>query len=134
MPIGHIRSLGLEFQTLSPQGIVGVQRINTAVQAGTFRLAGVYESSNPWYQLSPTLFALTANENADIATLTYDDIWTDPQLALLVKFGFSGLGGSVTQTTYLTTMVTKGGINTYEEIYKKALNNALARFPPDHPH
>jgi putative aldouronate transport system substrate-binding protein len=127
MPIGHIRSLGLEFQTLSPQGVVGVERINTAVQAGTFRLAGVYQSDNPWYQLSPTLFALTANENADIATLTYDDIWADAQLALLVKFGFSGNGGSVTQTTYLTTMVTKSGINTYEEIYKKALNNALAR-------
>jgi len=127
MPIGHIRSLGLEFQTLSPQGVAGVQRINTAVQAGTFRLAGVYESDNPWYQLSPSLFALTANENADIATLTYDDIWADAQLALLVKFGFSGNGGSVTQTAYLTTMVTKSNINTYEEIYKKALNNALAR-------
>ena len=127
MPIGHIRSLGLEFQTLSPQGVAGVERINTAVQAGTFRLAGVYESDNPWYQLSPSLFALTANENADIATLTYDDIWADAQLALLVKFGFSGNGGSVTQTAYLTTMVTKSGVNTYEEIYKKALNNALAR-------
>jgi len=127
MPIGHIRSLGLEFQTLSPQGVIGIQRINTAVQAGTFRLAGVYPSDNPWYQLSPSLFALTANENADIATLTYDDIWADAQLALLVKFGFSGNGGSVTQQAYLTTMVTKSGINTYDQIYKKALNNALAR-------
>lgn len=127
MPIGHIRSLGLEFQTLSSQGITGIERINTAVQAGTFRLAGVYPSNNPWYQFVPTLFALTANESADIATLTFDDIWTDAQLPILVKYGFTGNGGSVTRETYLTTMVVKNGVNTYTEIYKKALNNAIAR-------
>jgi len=127
MPIGHIRSLGLEFQTLSPQGIDGIKRINTAVQAGTFRLAGVYPSDNPWYQFVPTLFALTANESTDIATLTYDDIWADAQLPLLVKHGFTGNGGSVTRTTYLTTMVVRDGVDTYVEIYKRALNNAIAR-------
>ncbi|RJX25401.1 MAG: hypothetical protein C4537_04435 [Acholeplasma sp.] len=127
MPIGHIRSLGLEFQTLSSQGASGIQRVNTAVQAGTFRLAGVYPSDNPWYQFVPTLFALTANESTDIATLVYDDIWVDAQLAILVKYGFTGQGGSVTQTTYLTTMVVKDGIDTYTLIYKRALNNAIAR-------
>lgn len=127
MPIGHIRSLGLEFQTLSSQGVTGVERLNVAVQAGTFRVAGVYESSNPWYNFVPTLFALTANESADIQTLTYDDIWVDAQLPVLVKYGFTGNGGSVTRETYLTTMVTKDGINTYTEIYKRALNNAIAR-------
>lgn len=127
MPIGHIRSLGLEFQTLSPQGITGIERINVAVQANTFRLAGVYPSTNPWYQFVPTLFALTANETADIATLTYDDIWADAQLKKLVKYGFTGTNDTVTRETYLTTMVTKSGVNTYEEIYKKALNNAIAR-------
>jgi putative aldouronate transport system substrate-binding protein len=127
MPIGHIRSLGLEFQTLSTQGVTGVERLNTAVQAGTFRVAGVYESSNPWYNFVPSLFALTANESADIQTLTYDDIWTNEQLPILVKYGFTGNSGSVTRDTYLTTMVTKDGINTYTEIYKRALNNAIAR-------
>ena len=127
MPIGHIRSLGLEFQTLSPQGISGITRINTAVQAGTFRLAGVYESDSPWYQFVPTLFALTANESTDIATLTYDDIYADAQLSILVKHGFTGNGGSVTRETYLNTMVTKDSVNTYIEIYKRALNNAIAR-------
>lgn len=127
MPIGHIRSLGLEFQTLSSQGVTGIERVNTAVQAGTFRLAGVYPSDNPWYQFVPTLFALTANESTDIATLTYDDIWVDAQLPILVKYGFTGEGGSVTQTAYLTTMVVKDGIDTYTLIYKRALNNAIAR-------
>lgn len=127
MPIGHIRGLGLEYQTLSPQGIVGIERVNTAVQAGTFRLAGVYQSSNPWYQFVPTLFALTANESTDIATLIYDDLWADAQLSSLVKYGFTGLGTSITRTVYLTERVTVNGINTYEAIYKKALNNAIAR-------
>ncbi len=127
MPIGHIRGLGLEYQTLSPQGIVGIERINVAVQAGTFRLAGVYPSSNPWYQFVPTLFALTATESADINTLIFDDIWADAQLATLVKYGFTGLGTSITRTVYLNERVTVNGINTYEEIYKKALNNAIAR-------
>jgi hypothetical protein len=127
MPIGHIRSLGLEFQTLSPQGKAGVERVNTAVQANTFRLAGVYPSDNPWYQFVPTLFALTASESTDIATLTYDDIWAITNFTILVKFGFTGTGGSITRETYLTTMVTKDGINTYELIYKRALNNAIAR-------
>ena len=40
LPIGHIRSLGLEFQTLSEEGTLGIERINTAVKAGTLLLAG----------------------------------------------------------------------------------------------
>lgn len=127
MPIGHIRSLGLEFQTLSPQGIAGIERINVAVQANTFRLAGIYKSDNPWYQLVPTAFALTADDYEDFKALTYDDIWAVNKLKILVKYGFTGEGTSVTRTTYLTTMVTKDDVNTYEAIYKKALNEAIAR-------
>jgi putative aldouronate transport system substrate-binding protein len=127
MPIGHIRGLGLEFQTLSDQGIAGIQRINTAVQAGVFRLAGVYQSENPWYRLSPSLFALTADELADMQTLTYDDIWADAQLAKLTRYGFSGNGGTITSQVYFDTYVTKDSINTYQVIYKAALEAAYAR-------
>jgi len=127
MPIGHIRSLGLEFQTLSPQGVDGVARINTAVQAGTFRLAGVYESDNPWYQFVPTLFAITANEATDIGTLTYTQFFADPALASLVKYSFSGQGSSITRQVFLEEHVVKGSVNTYEQIYRRALNNAIAR-------
>ena len=127
MPIGHIRSLGLEYQTLSPQGIAGVERINTAVQAGTFRLAGVYESTNPWYQFVPTLFAITANEATDIGTLTYTQFYADANLASLVKYSFSGQGSSITRQVFLEEHVVKGTVNTYEQIYRRALNNAIAR-------
>lgn len=127
MPIGHVRSLGLEYQTLSSQGIAGIERINTAVQAGTFRLAGVYKSTNPWYRLAPSLFALTADELADMQALTYDDIWADAQLKKLVRYGFSGNEGTVTSQVYFNTYITKDGINTYEVIYKAALEAAYAR-------
>ncbi|MCU0105028.1 bacterial Ig-like domain-containing protein [Acholeplasma vituli] len=127
MPIGHIRGLGLEYQTLSDQGVAGIERINVAVQANTFRLAGVYQSENPFYRLSPSLFALSADELADMQTLTYDDIWADAQLAKLVRDGFTGLGGTVTPEVYFSTYVTKDGINTYQVIYKAALEAAYAR-------
>jgi len=125
--IGHIRSLGLEYQTLSPQGVEGIERINVAVQAGTFRLAGQYVSTNPWYRLSPSLFALTADEIADMQTLTYDDLWADAQLAKLVRYAFSGDGGTVTSTVYFDTYVTKASVNTYEMIYKASLQAAYDR-------
>lgn len=131
MPIGHIRGLGLEYQTLSSQGIAGIERINVAVQANTFRLAGVYQSTNPWYRLAPSLFALTADELADMQTLTYDDIWADAQLAKLVRFGFSGNGNTITSEVYFNTYVSKTTgsvtINTYQAIYKAALDAAYAR-------
>lgn len=127
MPIGHIRGLGLEYQTLSPQGIAGIERINTAVVAGTFRLAGVYQSENPWYRLSPSLFALTADDIQDMQTLTYDDLWADAQLSKLVRFAFSGNGDTVTSQVYFAEYVTKGSINTYHEIYRAILEEAYAR-------
>ena len=127
MAIGHIRDLGLEYQTLSSQGIAGIERINVAVNAGTFRLAGQYESTNPWYRLSPSLFALNEDEIADMATLTYDDKWADAELAKLVRYAFTGNGDTVTAQVYFDTFVTKDGINTYELIYKAALEAAYAR-------
>ena len=116
---------------LSSQGIAGIERINVAVQANTFRLAGVYQSTNPWYRLAPSLFALTADELADMQTLTYDDIWADAQLAKLVRFGFSGNGNTITSEVYFNTYVSKTTgsvtINTYQAIYKAALDAAYAR-------
>ena len=127
MPIGHIRGLGLEYQTLSDQGIAGIERINVAVNANVFRLAGVYQSENPFYRLSPSLFALTADQLADMQTLTYDDIWADAQLAKLVRDGFTGENGTITAQVYFDTLVNKDGINTYQVIYKAALEEAYLR-------
>ncbi|MBM7453265.1 putative aldouronate transport system substrate-binding protein [Acholeplasma morum] len=131
MAIGHIRGLGLEYQTLSDQGIAGIERINVAVNAGTFRLAGQYESTNPWYRLAPSLFALTKDQSQDMATLTYDDLWADAELKKLVRNAFSGEGLSVTKEVYFSTYVNKtvgdATVNTYKDIYQAALEEAYNR-------
>ncbi|MDD3958058.1 MAG: hypothetical protein PHO96_04150 [Candidatus Izemoplasmatales bacterium] len=127
MPIGHIRSLGLEFQTLSEEGIAGIERINTAVVAGTFKLAGQVDSENPWYNLSPTFFPLTQTDSQMIAaSATFKELYTDANLAKLLKFGFTGQGGSKTVEEYWE-MFEMGAYDVYDILYIRAYRDAYAR-------
>lgn len=127
MPIGHIRSLGLEFQTLSQEGIIGIERINTAVNAGVLKLAGMVDSTNPWFELSPTFFPLTKIDNDLItASATFRTLFNDNALITLVKFGFSGNGGSKTEAEF-KAMFNMNGIDVYELIYIKAYRDAYTR-------
>ena len=127
LPIGHIRSLGLEFQTLSSDGQAGIDRINTAVQAGTFYLAGQVDTTNPWYSLSPTFYPLTEAESDDItAAATFTAIFADNNLITMVKYGFSGNGGSLTESAYWDEFEIDG-IDVYENVYIKAYRDAYAR-------
>ncbi|PKK93451.1 MAG: hypothetical protein CVV61_04595 [Tenericutes bacterium HGW-Tenericutes-6] len=127
MPIGHIRSLGLEFQTLSEEGIIGIERLNTAVKAGVLKLAGLVDSDNPWYQLSPTFFPLTKAESDLItAAASFRTIYNDNALVTMVKYGFSGNGGSLTEEAYWNSFK-MNNIDVYEAIYIKAYRDAYAR-------
>lgn len=129
MPIGHIRSLGLEFQILSKEGEEGIERINAAVKAGTLLLAGQTgkESKNKWYDLSPTFFPLTAEESEEIQTAaTFREIFTDNALVTILKNGFSGQGGSLTVQQYKDSMM-YNNVNAYENFYISAYRAALDR-------
>ncbi len=127
MPIGHIRSLGLEFQTLSDQGVEGIERINTAVSAGVLKLAGLVDSDNPWFNLSPTFFPLTKNESDMItAAASFRTIYQDNALITMVKYGFSGNGGSKTEEEYWA-LFDMNGVDVYEVIYIKAYRDAYQR-------
>lgn len=127
MPVGHIRTLGLEYQTLSDQGKAGIERINTAFSAGVLKLAGQVESTNPWYGQTPSVFALTKAESDQIAlAATYRDTWDVNKVILLVKYGFSGEGESLTREEYLATL-TYNNVNAYTTIYLPAYERALAR-------
>jgi hypothetical protein len=127
LPIGHVRGMGLEFQTLSEEGILGIERINTAVNAGVLKLAGMVNSTNPWYRLSPTFFPLTKNESDMIAaSATFRAIYADNALVTMVKHGFSGQGGSYTQEAYWATFMIND-VNVYNEIYIQAYRDAYAR-------
>jgi len=126
MPIGHVRSLGLEFQTLSEDGQIGVDRINVAVAAGVLKLAG-QPNENPWFQLSPTFYPLTADEtNMITAAASFRTIYTDAAQITLVKYGFSGLGGSLTEADYFD-LFEFNTLDVYELIYIKAYRDAYAR-------
>lgn len=127
MPIGHIRSLGLEFQTLSEEGTIGIERINTAVKAGTLLLAGQTGKKDKWYDLSPTFFPLTKQESEDIATTaTFRTIYADGSLVTILKYGFSGEGGSLTAEQYRASFMYEG-VDAYQTFYIKAYRDALAR-------
>jgi putative aldouronate transport system substrate-binding protein len=127
LPIGHIRSLGLEFQTLSEDGQEGIDRINTAVQAGTFLLAGQVDTDNPWYNLSPTFYPLTKQESLEItASATFTTVFSDDNLITMVKYGFSGNGESYTKEDYMDLFM-QNGIDVYTEIYIANYRNAYER-------
>lgn len=127
MPIGHIRSLGLEFQTLSSNGIEGIERINVALNAGTFMLAGQVDSENPWFNLSPTFYPLSEIESDMItASATFRTLYTDNSLITMVKYGFSGNGGSLTEAAYWA-LFNMNGIDVYDIIYIKAYRDAYQR-------
>lgn len=135
MPIGHVRSLGLEFQTLSAQGVEGIERINTAIKAGVFLLAGQVKSTevvgidetNEWFQLSPTFYPLTETESDWItASATFRSLYQTGVIVTLLKGGFTGTNGATTEAQYWA-MFKMNTIDVYDSIYILAYRNAYAR-------
>ncbi|MDD4184613.1 MAG: hypothetical protein PHI01_04295, partial [Candidatus Izemoplasmatales bacterium] len=127
MPIGHIRSLGLEFQTLSDEGAEGVARINTAVSAGVLKLAGQEDTDNPWFNLSPTFYPLTETQSSLIAAgAGFQDVFDTDSLITLVKYGFSGNGGSLTEEQYWD-LFKVNEVDIYEIVYIAAYRDAYSR-------
>lgn len=125
MPVGHIRTLGLEFQTLSPDGIAGIQRINTAVEAGTFKLASLTAQDNPWFEATPAVFALTQTEASLIALqATYRDVWANSNAINMIKYGFGT--GNITREEYRQQFM-NGTTNVYTQIYLPFYEQALNR-------
>jgi putative aldouronate transport system substrate-binding protein len=127
MPIGHIRSLGLEYQVLSDQGRAGIERINTAIAAGTFKLAGQVDSDNPWFDLSPTFYPVTkVDQDMITAAATFRTLYEDNANITLVKYGFSGEGGSLSVADY-KELFNMNNIDVYDLIYIKAYRDAYDR-------
>jgi putative aldouronate transport system substrate-binding protein len=133
LPIGHVRSMGLEYQGLSDDGKAGVERINAAVAAGTFRLAGISNKSDHWYDLSPTFFPFTAAQVSANTNEKVEKIFTVNSTYQLVKYGFKGglgLEPQVTWSVFQNDLITNlGGINVnyYEDIYITNVREAYDR-------
>ena len=128
LPIGHVRTLGLEYQTLSVEGKASQERVNTVYKTGILQVATLGDHENPWYQATPSVYALTAEESDIIAAMaTYRARWTDANAVNWVKHGFSGGEGAwVTRAQYQAEL-TKGTTNVYTQIYLRYYENALAR-------
>ncbi|MDR2822403.1 MAG: hypothetical protein LBV58_02490 [Acholeplasmatales bacterium] len=135
LPIGHVRSMGLEYQGLSDDGLAGIARINTAVAAGTFKLAGISNPTDHWFDLAPTFLPFTSDESTRISSngAIFTGLYADNQLYKLVQFGFKGgLGANppMNWEAYNSLFViTQGSVtlNYYNDIYIKAVRDAYAR-------
>ena len=129
LPIGHIRSLGLEFQTLSEDGEEGVSRLNVARSAGVLKLAGQTDSTNPWFSITPTFYPLTEAQSDEIDDTTgaWRDLFADNALVTLVKGGFLAVEGIDTMADYWDLfMYGDPAIDTYNDVYIEDYITALS--------
>lgn len=125
LPVGHVRSLGLELQTLTDQGKAGYDRVRNAISTNVLRLSGVYDGddSGVWYNPVPNVFALTtAQENQIKQTKAeFDKYWGDNELYKIVHEGIRG----DRKTAYDALFVHNGTawwdsyIGFYQEAYNK---------------
>lgn len=122
MPIGHVRSMGLEYQTLTQDGKEGIERINTAVAAGVLKLAGLVDSTDEWYSIVPTFLPFDEAENN---TITANGVWrdhvNDDSLLSLMNNGFSGSDNTPTAAQF------KADLNEQYENYIDAFRAAFQR-------
>ncbi|HOW38698.1 MAG TPA: hypothetical protein PLZ76_07295, partial [Bacillota bacterium] len=122
--------------TLSGDGKEGIDKLNKAVEAGVYLLAGNVpavnpvgvNASNPWFRLSPTTYPLTATELADITTFAkpIQDATNQASMPTLVKNGFTGLNSSYTAETFMALWYVDD-IDVYNEIFIKAYRDAYSR-------
>lgn len=132
MPIGHVRSMGLEYQSLSEEGMKGIERINTAVKANVLRIAGKYqaEANDPnkaFYYLVPTFLPYNEVENGIISATTFRNVVTDNALLALMNNGFSGSNDVMSAEQYRQLLVSENYSDEYgyqwaiQEAYKRTL-------------
>lgn len=125
MPIGHVRSLGLEYQTLSGDGIEGIERINNAVQAGVLMIAGHQNAASlgNFGKLVPTFLPYNAIEIDARANSTFRNHTADGVLLALMNNGFSGTNDVISAAAYKQLLTTEN----YETSYLTAVRAAYAR-------
>ena len=124
MPIGHVRSLGLEYQTLSEDGLAGIGRINKAVQAGTFKLVGLQGNEDPFFRAVPTNLPLTQVDTTEIGTTTFRSHTNNNKLIILVLNGFSGENDTLTRAAYEALVKTTGEYDAFIAAYRSAYETA----------
>lgn len=125
MPIGHVRSLGLEYQTLTEDGIKGIERINTAVSAGVLKIAGHQNAADlgNFGKLVPTFLPYNAIEIDARSNTTFRDHTADGKLLALMNNGFSGTQDTISATAYKALLTSEN----YNTSFLTAVRAAYAR-------
>src|SRR5690606_13589980 len=111
--------------TLTEDGIKGIERINTAVQAGVLKLAGHQNAASlgNWGALIPTFLPYNAIEIAARGNSTFRDHTADGKLLALMNNGFSGTNDVISAQAYKALLQTEN----YESSYLFAVRSAFAR-------
>ncbi|HHX76082.1 MAG TPA: hypothetical protein GX698_01740 [Acholeplasmataceae bacterium] len=127
MPIGHVRSLGLEFQTLSADGIKGIERINTAVQAGVLKIAGHDNAKDlgNFGKLVPTFLPYNEIEISARENTTFRNHTADGVLLALMNNGFSGTQDTISASAYKALLESENYNTSYLAAVRAAYKRSL---------
>lgn len=131
LAIGHIRSLGLEYQTLSEQGKEGFDKLAAANKAGTYIYAGkqsVDKFDNPWYGMVPTNLPYSSTDIDIINQIAgFRGVYATAGAAPIIELLKEGFSGSNSRTLYEQMFVINGQNEyaTYLEIINEAYEKAI---------
>lgn len=125
---GVYRTLGREYLSLGEQAKQGIEKLNTAVQAGAVRLPGVYNETDAakasWYKLIPGFFPLAPLDINAIGQTTFRDIISDTNIRTLVENGFSGTNGSMSAQSYKDLIAAEFDVK-FIQPYQRAYNRLI---------
>lgn len=62
LPVGYVKEQGMEYQCTSAKAIAGLDIINTAISAGTYKHITAAEVTNPFMKVVPSTFFLTQGQ------------------------------------------------------------------------
>lgn len=121
LPVGYIKAQSMEYQCTNAKGQVGLEKLNKAIQLGTFLLArpGAPEGSTKFYELVPTVFPLTDEANTDIST-NYGDLTDNFDAASDGYIYWADVVKGTKTISEYTTMLSDCKFNDYFAYYRVA--------------
>lgn len=133
LAIGHIRSLGLEYQILSPQAKEGFDKIALANQVGTYIYAGKGavdgNGGNPWFGMVPTNLPISRTDIDLINQIAgFRNLYSTTGSAPIIELLNSGFTGANSRQAYEAMFVVNGEnqYSLYLELLNDAYQNAIS--------
>lgn len=128
LPIGFVKEQGMEYQTVDPKGLVGLDRIYNAVECGVLKHSTVdLNTENVQNSLVPTTFALTDSQflavsnNCGTLALNFNDASTGGSNIFhqYIMYGFGDTAHSTVARDALVKQInTEWNLTYYMQIYR----------------